>query len=103
MTAGVCISKQSDCPSVSVVSACEGVECGPEEYLCHPQGCVPRVSHCNGLCPRLTNLSQSEDRVVCGNSCLSREEARNKYQCGPHCQVRMMETRILKIVLFYDV
>ena len=88
MPAGVCISLQSDCPSVSVVSACQDVECPADQYLCHPQGCVPRVSHCNGLCPRLTNLSRgAADRVLCGNSCLSREEARNKYQCGPHCQV----------------
>ena len=28
-----------------------------------------------------------ERRVMCGNSCLTREEAKHKYHCGGHCQV----------------
>ena len=83
----------------------------------HSQGCLPHISHCNGLCPSLPSLptesvtqqtnqsrnlnkqkltlnklktKQHQRRILCGNSCLTKEEARNKYHCGGVCQVQML-------------
>ena len=49
--------------------------------IAYSQGCLPHISHCNGDCPDHTR------RILCGNSCLTREEARTKYDCGGVCQV----------------
>ena len=88
----------------------------PPSILVLPtQGCVPLISSCNGACPtlpnthgrrhrnlstmghkllgstQLTEVTQSparlDRRILCGNSCLTKDEARNKYHCGGVCQV----------------
>jgi len=113
---GVCLHKSVHCPRLTVEEKCGDMQCSPERYLCHPKGCIPLISHCNGACPNLPSFSQKENllnyskssslylneqtssssqfvkkfqrRILCGNSCLTKEEARNKYDCGGVCQVK---------------
>lgn len=106
---GVCVHKYEDCPRVQIQEMCADIQCSAEQYLCHPQGCLPHISHCNGACPNLSFLSSNsatqqskhssldfisqkerkfQRRILCGNSCLTKEEARNKYHCGGVCQVK---------------
>ena len=123
---GVCIAKHQDCPELVIKDVCSDVQCAQDHYLCHPkvssskspvclllktpaliciQGCVPKISQCNGQCPQLSlqssvgvimNQSQSwqnkESRVLCGNSCLTKEEAKHKYHCNGQCKVRVVKT-----------
>jgi len=118
---GLCVPRQSECPALVMQEVCSNMDCPPDQYLCHPKGCVPMISQCNGECPlmvatqtknnnktkliisststttRATTLHNwtstkteetetYERRVMCGNSCLTREEAKHKYHCGGHCQ-----------------
>ena len=32
---------------------------------------------------------------MCGNSCLTREEAKHKYHCGGHCQVGILNLHFI--------
>ena len=36
---------------------------------------------------KIQEAESYERRVMCGNSCLTREEAKHKYHCDGHCQV----------------
>ena len=96
------------------------------------QGCVPTISSCNGACPnhlnyvsrQLSNLSpmgehlkgynltettevtqssgRSDRRILCGNSCLTKDEARNKYHCGGLCQVeKIIHIWINRNMIYY--
>ena len=93
LTSGVCISKSSVCPSLAVKEMCGEVSCPAGQYLCHPRGCLPISSHCNGHCPQL------QDGLLCGDSCLTGEEARSKYQCGDSCQVTSLSGSDRLIIL----
>ena len=39
------------------------------------------------------NIFIYQRRVLCGNSCLTGEEAKNKYHCGGHCQVHVRKIK----------
>jgi len=114
---GLCLLRDQECPQVFIEEVCEDIKCPEGQFLCHPQGCIPHISHCNGACPNFPSLSsrfetqttethtrQSKSdrkpkekfqrRSLCGNSCLTREEARNKYDCNGKCQVKSEPCRV---------
>ena len=45
---------------------------------------------------------RSDRRILCGNSCLTKDEARNKYHCGGLCQVqKIIHIRLNRNMIYY--
>jgi len=84
---GSCLHKSEQCLPMMIEEECEDKRCPNDHYLCHPMGCVPHISACNGLCPNHLNNTGGR-RILCGNSCLTKDEGRNKYDCEGVCQVK---------------
>jgi len=114
---GVCIGKGEACPPLREENSCNLLAfCDHTSYLCHPQGCIPESDPCNGKCPpkqtkihlvqEWDNTSASpndsssqafmldeaetvlEERRLCGNTCLTRNESVDVYNCGHQCQAK---------------
>ncbi|XP_023345971.1 low-density lipoprotein receptor-related protein 2 [Eurytemora carolleeae] len=104
---GECISKHEKCSLFHLKDSCQNLVCNQSQYLCHPKGCIPLNALCNGRCLPLKKIKSSlhqpsntstkisqihkhpeyyERRIKCGNSCLSRDESKNLYDCGGECK-----------------
>jgi len=105
---GECKPKINACSPFTSVHSCGSLPCSQNQYLCHPQGCIPVKSRCNGKCVPIRRLVETltpnssyiqadeyklEKRMLCGNSCLTRKESKGRYHCGQKCQLKSSPCR----------